>query len=152
MTPEQYQQVKAIFHSALDQSPEQRMAFLKEACADDDPLKTEVESLLRSYERAGDFIERPVFAGFDDFLPTAETRSLIGDRIGPYRVEREIGHGGMGAVYLGIRVDDEYRKTVAIKVIQPGMNAASIVRRFRTERQILASLDHPNIARLLDGG
>jgi non-specific serine/threonine protein kinase/serine/threonine-protein kinase len=76
---------------------------------------------------------------------------MVGRRIGPYQIVREIGHGGMGAVYLATRADDQYRKQVAIKLIRHGMDTDFVLRRFRTERQILAALDHPNIARLLDG-
>lgn len=82
------------------------------------------------------------------------TRSdpLIGTRLGAYRVEHVLGHGGMGTVYLGVRADEAFRKRVAIKVLKPGMDSEEILRRFREERQILAGLDHPHIARLLDGG
>src|SRR5688572_15966513 len=74
------------------------------------------------------------------------------ERIGPYRILQEIGHGGMGTVYLAARADEQYQKRVAIKVIKAGMGGDEAVGRFRRERQILAGLDHPNIARLLDGG
>ena len=77
---------------------------------------------------------------------------LPGRRIGPYRILREIGHGGMGTVYLAERADGQYRKRVAIKLVNPHLGTAEILRRFRNERQVLAALDHPNIARLLDGG
>ena len=78
--------------------------------------------------------------------------SIDDTRIGPYRLVRELGQGGMGTVYLAVRDDDAFRKRVALKILKRGMDTESIVRRFRTERQILAGLDHPNIARLLDGG
>ena len=77
---------------------------------------------------------------------------MIGRRLGAYRIEREIGRGGMGAVYEAIRVDNEFNKRVAIKLVKRGMDTDFILRRFRNERQILAALDHPHIARLLDGG
>src|SRR5262245_2635065 len=84
----------------------------------------------------------------------ADQETLPGQerRIGPYKLIREIGHGGMGTVYLAARADQQYQKRVAIKVIKAGMDNEEVVRRFRRERQILASLDHPNVARLLDGG
>jgi len=85
-------------------------------------------------------------------LRGAEADSAAGRHIGHYRIEREIGRGGMGAVYLAVRDDDEYQKRVAIKVVKRGMDTDDVVRRFRTERQILAQLEHPNITRLLDGG
>ena len=89
--------------------------------------------------------------------PTTVTPEVLSDvsqdgRLGPYRLIREIGHGGMGTVYLGVRDDDAFQKRVAIKVLKRGMDTESIVRRFRHERQILASLEHPFIASLLDGG
>ncbi len=77
---------------------------------------------------------------------------MIGRRLGAYRIEREIGRGGMGAVYEAVRVDKEFNKRVAIKLVKRGMDTDFILRRFRKERQILAALDHPHIARLLDGG
>ena len=85
-------------------------------------------------------------------LPDQRDEQMVGQRIGPYKVIREIAHGGMGAVYLAFRADDEYQKQVAIKLIKRGMDTDLIIRRFRNERQILANLDHPNIARLIDGG
>ena len=86
-------------------------------------------------------------------IPPAQIEdSAIGRRIGAYRTVREIGRGGMGAVYLALRDDEAFQKQVAIKVIRRGMDMDFLIRRFRTERQILANLDHPNIARLLDGG
>ncbi len=82
----------------------------------------------------------------------ADTDPKIGHRIGPYKIAEPIGHGGMGVVYRAFRADDQYQKQVAIKLIRTGQDSAFVVSRFRNERQILASLDHPNIARLLDGG
>ena len=97
-------------------------------------------------------MESPAFGiGLTDTM-VGEPTTVIGKRLGSYRIEREIGRGGMGAVYLAVRADDEYKKRVAIKLIKRGMDTDFIVRRFRNERQILASLDHPHIARLLDGG
>src|SRR3989475_9036648 len=77
---------------------------------------------------------------------------MRGRRLGPYRVLHEIGHGGMAVVYAALRADDEYRKRVAIKIVRPGFDSEEILRRFRNERQTLATLDHPNIVKLLDGG
>ncbi|MDQ6666022.1 MAG: serine/threonine protein kinase [Acidobacteriota bacterium] len=116
-------------------------AFLTEACRGDSSLREELESLLQAYEPADNFLEKPVP------IPRKDP-----ERLGPYQLVREIGNGGMGTVYLGVRSDDEYRKRVAVKAIKRGMDTEAIVRRFRRERQVLAALDHPNIARLLDGG
>src|SRR5580704_16950729 len=102
------------------------------------------ESTLRDSKLTSD----PVPRGAE--FPAAA--SFIGQRCGPYQIVREVGRGGMGAVYLAGRVDDEFKQRVAIKVLRTGIDAEEILRRFRHERQILATLDHPNIARLLDGG
>ena len=151
MTPEHWQQVKEVFQATLDVEPERRSKYLSEACAGNPTLLREVEALLASNDSAGDFIEAPALgprpAASDD-TPTAG----LGWRIGPYEVVELIGEGGMGAVYRAVRADDEYQKQVAIKLVKRGMDTDFILRRFRTERQILARLDHPNIARLLDGG
>jgi eukaryotic-like serine/threonine-protein kinase len=147
LTPERWQQVTEILDGALDRPPGERPAFLAAACGDDGELREEVESLLRFESGSDLFIEEPLFGRFDgDRDGLAE-----GERVGPYRVVREIGQGGMGAVYLAVRADEEFEKRVALKLVDLG-TAAEIVRRFRAERQILAHLDHPNIAKLLDGG
>jgi non-specific serine/threonine protein kinase/serine/threonine-protein kinase len=152
MTPDQWQQVKALWQAALERAPHQRAAFLAEACAGDGALQREVASLLASYEQAGSFIEAPAVAGAAPWLADEQDPAVVGQLIGSYKVIRALGHGGMGTVYLAVRADDHYRKRVAIKLVTPGMGTGSLRRRFRTERQILASLDHPNIAKLLDGG
>jgi eukaryotic-like serine/threonine-protein kinase len=152
MTPERYQQVKELFQSALKHEGSQRKRFLAEACAGDPSLREEVESLLTSHEEAPSFIESSALEIVSKVLPDQPDKQMVGQRIGPYKVIREIAHGGMGAVYLAFRADDEYQKQVAIKLIKRGMDTDSIIRRFRNERQILANLDHPNIARLIDGG
>ncbi|MEW6212330.1 MAG: protein kinase [Acidobacteriota bacterium] len=148
MTPERWQQIEKIFQSVLDRPPADRAAFLDEACAGDNELRKEVESLIASDEQAGSFIA-PVEA---DFIQPADETSLSGSQVGFYKLIREVGRGGMGSVYLAVRADDEYRKQVAVKLIRRGLDSDFIIRRFRNERQILAALDHPNIARLLDGG
>ncbi|HXF04726.1 MAG TPA: protein kinase [Blastocatellia bacterium] len=154
MTPERWQRIKVLLADALERSPAERAAFLDEACGSDAALRAEVESLL-AYEDA---------PGADDPLadvraeaaatvaetPTDELR-MAGRCLGPYEIVREIGRGGMSVVYLARRVD-EYRQQVAIKLLRRGMDTELVLHRFRNERQILASLDHPNIARLLDGG
>lgn len=155
MTPERWQRVKAIVQEALAQPLAGRGARVAEACRGDAEIARDVDSLLRAHEQAGTFIETPALARphvaalLDQFEATP---TWTGRRVGPYVLERELGHGGMGAVYLAIRADDAYRKQVAIKVVQSTFDPAFIRQRFRHERQILADLDHPNIARLLDGG
>lgn len=153
MTPQKWQQIKDVFQSAIELEASRRRSFLDEACRGNSELRNEVERLIVLHEQAGDFIETPAS---DSTLPIGlfepQAEPVIGRRIGPYKVVREIGRGGMGAVYLAIRADDQYQKRVAIKLIKGWMDSDSIVRRFRNERQILASLDHPGIAKLLDGG
>lgn len=152
MSPERYRQVKVLFQAVLDVAPDARAAYLDEACAHDEELRREVESLLESHNDAGEFIEAPALESVTRPESVVDPNSPIGQRIGPYQVMRELGHGGMGAVYLAVRADDQFKKRVAIKLVRRGMDSDFILRRFRHERQILASLDHPNIARLLDGG
>jgi serine/threonine protein kinase len=151
---EHYHRVKAIFQEAIELEPLAREAYLSDACADDVALKAEVERMIAASEEAESFIEEPAFNLADNFTTKkiVSSEPAEGDFIGHYRVIREIGHGGMGTVYLAVRADDQYRKRVAIKLINGGANNEYLRRRFLSERQILASLDHPNIAKLLDGG
>jgi hypothetical protein len=148
MTPERWQKVEGLFHLSLEREASQRAAFLDEACAGDPDLRGKVESLLIYDGQESGFLETPASKVRGDWLDRDQQVPLVGRRIGPYQVTREIGRGGMGAVY----VDDQYQKQVAIKLIKRGMDTETLLRRFRTERQILANLDHPNIAKLLDGG
>lgn len=161
MTPERWQQVEAIFQAALDLAPEERGRYLSEVCAHDASLKSDVETLLSQHESAGDLLEEPLYGttelnalGSLEALANAEIDDdpMIGRRLGAYRIEREVGRGGMGTVYEALRVDNELNMRAAIKLVKRGMDTDFVLRRFRTERQILAALDHPHIARLLDGG
>lgn len=144
-TPQaRYRRVDELFAQALDLDPEQRGSFLDEACEDD--LREEVERLLAAHEQARSFLEGDA-GGELGKLRDEEAH------IGPYRLERCIGRGGMGVVYLARRDDAEFRRKVAIKVLSRSLgNDEELHRRMRTERQILAGLDHPHIARLYDGG
>jgi serine/threonine protein kinase/tetratricopeptide (TPR) repeat protein len=155
MTPERRQQVEEIFHTALDLPLTKRASYLSEVCRGDVTLRDEVVNLL-AYHESGEhaFNELiPPEAPVTDLDTMADdVDPLIGRRIGAYRIEREIGRGGMGAVYEATRADKEFNKRVAIKLVKRGMDTDFILRRFRKERQILAALDHPNIAQLLDGG
>lgn len=150
MTPERWQQIKQIFYAAQERDGDKRVAFLVEACAGDESLQREVESLLASHVEAEDFIESPAFdpAAADATL----NEKLIGQRIGPYRIIREVGRGGMGVVFEAARDDAEFQQRVALKLIRRGLDTTDILRRFRNERQILAALSHPHIAHLVDGG
>jgi eukaryotic-like serine/threonine-protein kinase len=153
LTPEEWLKVRGILERALEVAPDCRADYLDSACAGDAALRREVDSLIASDEQAHtDFLE---FGAATPTLPTEVSvppESLSGKRIGTYQIVEEIGHGGMGSVYLAIRADDQYRKQVAIKLVRGGLGDAFRRHRFKAERQILADLDHPNIARLLDGG
>jgi serine/threonine protein kinase len=146
------QAVEEIFHAALDREPQQLGAFLDEKCTGDDLLRREVEALLAAHRQAGNFIETPVVTFDPSLLEDGDTDRLIGQSIGHYEITKRIGSGGMGVVYLARRADQQYEKLVAIKLIKRGMDTDAVLRHFRNERQILASFEHPNIARLLDGG
>src|SRR5215207_9777935 len=167
MTPERWKQVEEVFQTALDLQSDERRRYIEIACAGDETLLEQVVSLVSQYEAAGDFIEEPAFASVS--LATGalaretdphstnpiifpELDPAIGRRVGSYRLVREVGRGGMRAVYEALRADGEFRHRVAVKLIKRGMDTDFILRRFRNERQILATLDHPFIAKLLDGG
>lgn len=148
MDPVRWKRIEEVFHAASELSGAERGKFLDAACHGEAALRADVEALL--YE---DGTADPVLAAIG-----AEVEGLIeaqaeGRMIGPYRTIRRLGQGGMGSVYLAERADDQYRKQVAIKLIRAGIEQrGAFLRRFLNERQILASLEHPNIARLLDGG
>jgi len=151
MTPERWQQIREVFDQAEGLRPDERAAFLDKVCAVDLDLRHEVESLLLSNEKAGTgFLNTPAI----DLTKRSESSASnrVGRRIGAYTILEEIGRGGMGEVYRARRADGQYEKQVAIKLVRGGYDTAAVVERFRHERQILASLDHTNIARLLDGG
>jgi serine/threonine protein kinase/Tol biopolymer transport system component/tetratricopeptide (TPR) repeat protein len=171
-------EIKNVFGAALSMEAADRGSFLRERCGGDDELRREVESLLGAHEETGEFLEQPLLSlpsfaavpelnedftsGFWDPVRSDATvnnriepdpaDSNVGSRIGAYRLEREIGRGGMGEVYLGTRADSEFVKRVAIKLIRCGKESEFAIRRFRNERQILARIEHPYVARLIDGG
>jgi eukaryotic-like serine/threonine-protein kinase len=148
MNPERWQRLEDLFHAILELPSEARVAALSDACGDDLELRSEVERLLRSHAQASSFVIDAA-AGVERI---AATMIPEGDHLGAYRVVRELGRGGMGTVYLGERADAQFQMRVAVKLIKRGMDSDAVLERFRHERQILAGLDHPNIARLLDGG
>ncbi len=147
LTPEQWQQAEEILTDVLELPVDERQAALAHACQGDEGLRRELESLLAASDPAKSFIETPVFSLRSEGLQ--EIRE--GQKIGSYRIEHLLGRGGMGSVFLATRID-EFEKRVALKILKPGLNTEAIVQRFRHERQIHAHLDHPNIAKLLDGG
>jgi eukaryotic-like serine/threonine-protein kinase len=139
-----------IFHQALARSrPEERAAYLDQACAGDRALRASVEALLRANVGASGFLSRPALP------PGSAAGEGIGEGpgtvIGPYRLMEQIGEGGMGLVFVAEQ-SEPVRRKVAVKVIKPGLDTREVIARFEAERQALALMDHPNIARLLDGG
>ncbi len=155
MADENRDKIKAIFLEAMALDPTARARFLAEKCGGDDSLRREVEELIRADAEAENPMSRPAIAqqATDFFAALPETADpLIGQMIGAYRLTAELGRGGMGAVYLAERADGEFRRQVAVKLVKRGMDSDFILKRFRQERQVLAALSHPSIARLLDGG
>ena len=143
---ERYKQAKLLFLAACDLETTEQAAFLDRECGGDGDLRAEVESLLGHHEApTGTFAESP--GG-----PQSAQRDSAPRHIGPYRVVREHGRGGMGVVYLGLREDDQFKQRVAIKVLKRGMDTDEILRRFEMERRLLAAMDHPGIGRLYNGG
>jgi hypothetical protein len=138
MTPERWQRVKELFQSALEGEGSQRATFLDKACAGDPSLRRQVEALLASHEQAPSFLEDPRFEMVATYFTEDETGSILGRRIGAYELLREIGHGGMGAVYLAVRADDEYQKRVAIKLVKRGMDTNAVLRRHLATRWLEA--------------
>jgi tetratricopeptide (TPR) repeat protein/serine/threonine protein kinase len=177
----EFQRVKAIFLSAMDVTrPAERAAFLAQACAGDAALRQRLEALLRTHDAAGSFLERPALAPAStepsqagqrgngpltltasDTPPGAGSSQALdadglaglgpGNRLGPYQLLEQLGEGGMGVVYLAEQ-QEPVRRRVALKVIKPGMDSRQIIARFEAERQALALMDHPHIARVLDAG
>jgi serine/threonine-protein kinase len=149
MTSERQQRLEQLFDVASRLEPGERASYLNDACGEDSDLRREVESLIRAEAGADALLGAAVG---DAAREWAASPAFVGRRVGAYDLVKELGRGGMGAVYLGVRADDEYRKEVAVKLIRIGVDDPEMRRRFLLERQILANLDHPNIARLLDGG
>jgi len=157
-------EVKALFEEALTLHGPDRELFLERNCAKGSQLRQEIQSLLENYQETDDFLEQPVVsvqALLESDVSTMGTstrtgrvgeETQVGARIGAYRIEQEIGRGGMGEVYLATRADSEFDKRVAIKLIRDGSQSGLAILRFRRERQILARLENAYIARLLDGG
>jgi tetratricopeptide (TPR) repeat protein/tRNA A-37 threonylcarbamoyl transferase component Bud32 len=150
MNAERWQRIEELFRTVVECPADEREVYLTRVCGADEGLRQEVLSLL-ARDTAEDFLLAPI-ANVALSLTDETPDDLTGTRIGPYRLTRLVGHGGMGAVYEALRDDAEFQQKVAIKLIKRGMDSAFVRERFLRERQILASLDHPHIARLLDGG
>jgi eukaryotic-like serine/threonine-protein kinase len=141
-----WEKVRDLLDSALELPPEARSKYLDENCTDPQ-VRRSIESLIESYEESATFLEKPATQRLVE-----QDHSWTGRTLGPYKLLNEIGVGGMGVVYRATRADDEYQQNVAIKIIGSVFVSRQLVDRFRAERQILANLNHPNVARLLDGG
>ena len=150
MTAEQWQKIRSVVEDAMEIASEARPRFLARVCEGDEDLRREVESLLDFDDARGEKFEQNAFAVFLE--NGANTKNLIGKQIGSYKIVGELGAGGMGAVFLAERADGAFSQQVALKLIKRGMDSEAILHRFFNERQILASLRHPNIAHLVDGG
>jgi serine/threonine-protein kinase len=149
-TTTRWRRIETLFHQASEMEPARREAFIGQACAGDPELRAELDSLLSSPDLTLAELKIPVAIAAGDLLGAASAEL---ERIGAYRLIRTLGEGGMGTVYLGARDDDQYQRMVAIKVLRAGLtHRPELQLLFRTERQILADFDHPNIARMLDGG
>src|ERR1051326_7274561 len=145
MTADGWRQVKDLYERARALSEEERRALLDAQCPGDDEVRREVEALLAAPEPEDDFLETPPLAA-------GALDKYAGQRLGPYEVIRRIGSGGTSTVYEAYRRDGHYEQRVAIKLVRSDMDRAFILRRLQMERQILAGLSHPGIARLLGGG
>ncbi|MDQ3746864.1 MAG: serine/threonine protein kinase, partial [Acidobacteriota bacterium] len=152
MPQSEWHKVEELFQAALDVPTGRRRAWLVERCGEDAELCGEVESLLAAEKASAGFLPRANLARAAGALLADADRERTVERIGRYKILREVGRGGMGVVYLAEREDGEFSQRVAVKLVKRGLDTEDILRRFRNERQILASLHHPNIAQLFDGG
>ncbi|MBD3336197.1 MAG: tetratricopeptide repeat protein [Candidatus Eisenbacteria bacterium] len=153
LDPKRWLRVRELFEAAAQRDPAERADFLDRACADDDPqVRREVDELLASLDTVADRVERAVGGAAADAVDRLADAPRWGSTLGAYTLLSTLGSGGMATVYLAERSDDTFHLKVAIKVVHGGLDRARLVERFREERRILATLDHPNIARVLDGG
>jgi len=155
MEPEYWRRVERVLDVALESDPTSWRDVLDQECEGDRNLREDVENLLSRYPTAQSFLEAPPIeaaaALIAESRPTTDV-TYDGRRVGAYRIVRQIGRGGMSRVFLAQRADGEFEQQAALKLLRPGLDSDIDQHRFRAERQILASLNHPNIARLLDGG
>jgi serine/threonine protein kinase/tetratricopeptide (TPR) repeat protein len=147
---EDAQRLQALFAAAVELPPTQRAQMLARECADDPQLLAELESLLDSDARFCGTTAQPIASGLTELIPSVAPHALTGQRVGSYELREEIGHGGMGTVYRAERVDGSVTQQVAIKFVRRELLDALTLKRFQLERQVMATLKHPNIARLLD--
>jgi len=147
-----HDRAKSIFLTAAEiASAEERRAFVEAQCAGDESLRGEVDELLRHQQSLGSFLEQPAVAGDATVYLDPPISERPGSVIGPYKLLQQIGEGGMGVVFMAEQTEP-IQRTVALKIIKPGMDTRQVIARFEAERQALALMDHPNIARVLDAG
>lgn len=144
--------LERIFFEVAPLSPGDRDAAIARLCGNDAALAAQARALVESAGRLGAFLEAPALGQSLDTFTREPESDLVGTVLGPFTIERRLASGGMGTVYRALRTDGQFTQQVAIKVVKRGMDSEEVLRRFRAERQTLAALDHPNIARLIDGG
>ncbi|HXJ40468.1 MAG TPA: protein kinase [Bryobacteraceae bacterium] len=145
-----WKKVEEVFLAAAELAGVSRARYLDQACEGFPGLQAEVESLLAAEEAGAG--RGSLTGAVSDAAASLDDEDLTGRLLGPWQIDRAIGQGGMGSVYLGSRADQQFEKRVAIKILRRGMESGLLLTRFRHERQILAQLSHPGIAQLLDGG
>lgn len=148
VTAERWKQIKEIFDEAAELNKSAQVQYLDSACSEDTDLRQAIEKMLAVENDAESFLEESPL----ETLEKSNQEELSNQHLGSYKLLKEIGRGGMGRVFLAERYDKEFKKKVAVKIVKRGMDTDDILRRFRHERQILAQLEHPNIAHLIDGG
>src|SRR3984885_3077624 len=141
----------AVFTGALQLPDHERAAYLERACGDDVELRRAVEALLQEHDQVGDFLEKSPNASRTQAKAESASAEKPGDRIGDYKLLEQIGEGGCGVVFMAEQ-QEPVRRRVALKVIKLGMDTKQVIARFEAERQALAMMDHPNIAKVLDAG
>lgn len=152
MNPERWVRVRQLAEAALELEPRQRQLFLAGECAEDSALRAEVASIIAGDDSAAAILDMTLAEAFPELFEADHARSLLGLRVGAYELVRVIASGGMGSVYVAQRADGQYEQEVAVKLINHRMASQAAIRQFLVERQTLARLAHPNIARMLDGG
>jgi serine/threonine protein kinase len=140
-----------VFTEAIQLPDKERIAFLDRVCADDEDLRSRIEKLLKSNDRAGDFLETPLSGSISEVRAKVAAGEKPGDRVDRYKLLEQIGEGGCGVVFVAEQ-EEPVRRRVALKVVKPGMDTKSVIARFEVERQALALMDHPHIAHVFDAG
>src|SRR5262245_51586379 len=150
-TPDRWRRVSELFDAAMELPADRRATFLDDACGDDVGLRQRLADLLEASGKAAGFLEREPHSPSSATTATATGGGEAKEVIGPYRLLRKIGEGGMGEVWLAEQ-DEPIRREVALKVIKAGMDTRQVIARFEAERQALALMDHPCIAKVFDAG